>query len=196
VNDWQRRTVGPWTLGERLGRGGDAVVCKATRSGSVTSAALKLINTTKIEREPYQRFVREIEFLRSHQDIRGLLPLLDAYLPDQPVGCQKSACPVSCSDDQHQPQGIMIIRVPPPALSHLRPALRLSGSCSAGHPPQRTPNCWCCGTRSPYCAAPIPVPGRAGPTARSSPHSSGSCQQGCGCTGWSPPAPSCGGTAA
>jgi serine/threonine protein kinase len=46
--------------------------------------ALKLINTTKVEREPYQRFVGEIGFLREHQDIPGLLPLLDAHLPDQP----------------------------------------------------------------------------------------------------------------
>ena len=34
------------------------------------------------------------------------------------------------------------------------------------------------------------------PAALSSPHSSGSCQQSCGCTGSSPPAPSCAGTAA
>ena len=44
-----------------------------------------------------------------------------------PVGCQKSACPVSCGDDQGQLYGIMIIRVLAPALSHLRPALRLAG---------------------------------------------------------------------
>ena len=44
-----------------------------------------------------------------------------------PVGCQKSAWPVSCSDDQGQSWGIMIIRVSPPALSHLRLALRLAG---------------------------------------------------------------------
>jgi len=84
VNDSQRRTVGPWTLDERLGRGGNAEVWRATRSGSAMAVALKLINTTKVEREPYQRFVREIEFLRSHQNVLGLLPLLDAYLPDQP----------------------------------------------------------------------------------------------------------------
>jgi hypothetical protein len=41
------------------------------------------------------------------------------------VGCQKSACPVSCSEDQRQPCGMMIICVPAPALSHLRPALRM-----------------------------------------------------------------------
>lgn len=84
VNDSQRQTVGPWTLGDRLGRGGNASVWRATRPGSAAVVALKLINTTKVEREPYQRFVREIEFLRDHQDIPGLLPLLGAHLPDQP----------------------------------------------------------------------------------------------------------------
>ena len=38
-----------------------------------------------------------------------------------PIGCQKSAYPVTCGDGQGQPYGIMIIRVPAPALSHLRP---------------------------------------------------------------------------
>lgn len=32
---------------------------------------LKVINTTKVEREPYQRFVREIGFLREHQEVAG-----------------------------------------------------------------------------------------------------------------------------
>jgi serine/threonine protein kinase len=84
VNDSQLRTVGPWTLHESLGHGGNASVWKATRSADEPAVALKLINTKKVEREPYQRFVREIEFFRSHQDVAGLLPLLDAYLPDHP----------------------------------------------------------------------------------------------------------------
>jgi len=42
-------------------------------------------------------------------------------------------------------------------------------SCSAGHPPPRTPSCWCCGTRSPFCAVPLRGHGRTGPTAPSSP---------------------------
>ena len=84
MNDLSRQAVGPWTLYERLGHGGNANVWRATRPGSETAVALKVINTTKVEREPYQRFVREIEFLRGHQDVPGLLPLLDAYLPDQP----------------------------------------------------------------------------------------------------------------
>lgn len=76
--------VGPWTLGEKLGRGGNASVFVANRDGDDTSVALKVINTTKVEREPYQRFVREIGFLREHQAVPGLLPLVDAHLPDKP----------------------------------------------------------------------------------------------------------------
>ena len=44
-----------------------------------------------------------------------------------PAGCQKSAWPVSCSDDQRRLCGMMIIRVSPPALSHLRAAVQLAG---------------------------------------------------------------------
>lgn len=77
--------VGPWTLGERLGRGGNATVWVATRPGDDRSVALKVINVKKVEREPYQRFVREIGFLREHGSVEGLLPLIDAHLPDEPT---------------------------------------------------------------------------------------------------------------
>ena len=60
-------TAGPWTLGEHLGRGGNATVWTATRPGLGVPVALKLINATKVDKEPYQRFVREIQFLRQHQ---------------------------------------------------------------------------------------------------------------------------------
>jgi hypothetical protein len=43
------------------------------------------------------------------------------------VGCQKSACPVTCDDGRVQSYGIMVTRVPAPALSHVRPGLRLAG---------------------------------------------------------------------
>jgi hypothetical protein len=49
-----------------------------------------------------------------------------AFAAGRAVGCQKSACSVTCSDGS-QPYGIMVTRVPAPALSHLRPALRLAG---------------------------------------------------------------------
>lgn len=79
-----RQRVGPWTLGKQLGRGGNATVFVATRDGDDAPVALKVINATKVEREPYQRFVREIGFLRDHQNVAGLLQLIDAYLPNQP----------------------------------------------------------------------------------------------------------------
>jgi serine/threonine protein kinase len=79
------QTIAPWTLHETLGRGGNATVWKATRPELEKPVALKLINTTKVEKEPYQRFVREIGFLREHPEVSGVLPLLDAHLPDQPT---------------------------------------------------------------------------------------------------------------
>jgi hypothetical protein len=44
--------------------------------------------------------------------------------------------------------------------------------------------------KSPCCAGPTRSPGWTGPTEQSSPRSSGSCPEGCGYTGWSPPVPS------
>lgn len=77
--------LGPWVLGEQLGRGGNATVWAATRPGDDAPVALKVINVTKVEREPYQRFVQEIRILREHQSVAGLLPLIEAHLPDQPT---------------------------------------------------------------------------------------------------------------
>ena len=54
-----------------------------------------------------------------------------------PVGCQKSAWPVSCGDDRGQLYGIMIIRVLAPSLSHLPSGCAAGWSCSAGHQPPR-----------------------------------------------------------
>lgn len=76
--------VGPWTLLEQLGRGGNATVFVATREGDSAPVALKVINATKVEREPYRRFIREIDFLREHQHVKGILSLLDAHLPEAP----------------------------------------------------------------------------------------------------------------
>jgi serine/threonine protein kinase len=84
MSDLRRQAVGPWTLHEELGRGGNGTVWKATRPDLATAVALKVLNVTKIEHESYRRFVREISFLRQHQGTSGLLPLLDSHLPDQP----------------------------------------------------------------------------------------------------------------
>jgi serine/threonine protein kinase len=78
------RTIGPWTIGEKLGTGGNASVWEATRVGLATPIALKVIESTKAHREPYRRFVQEVTFLRSMGHETGALPLLDAYLPSEP----------------------------------------------------------------------------------------------------------------
>jgi serine/threonine protein kinase len=84
MSESRGQTVGPWTLDEQLGRGGNGTVWKATRPDAETTIALKVINVTKVEHESYRRFVREINFLRQHQGVSGLLRLLDSHLPDQP----------------------------------------------------------------------------------------------------------------
>jgi serine/threonine protein kinase len=78
------QAVGPWTLHEQLGRGGNGTVWNATGPDAETAVALKVLNVTKIEHESYKRFVREVRFLRRHQGMPGLLPLLSSHLPDQP----------------------------------------------------------------------------------------------------------------
>ena len=80
----ERRTLGPWTLIEKLGSGGNAVVWRATRDGLDGEVALKVINATKPDKEPYRRFVAEIEFLQSLSDTNGVLPLIDSFLPQDP----------------------------------------------------------------------------------------------------------------
>ena len=82
--------VGPWTILNKLGSGGNATVWRATRDNSQTEVALKVINSTKVRREPYQRFVREVEFLRLIGEEPGVLPLLDAELPDRPSSTNRA----------------------------------------------------------------------------------------------------------
>ena len=75
--------VGPWTLGDPLGRGGNATVWNAAKDDG-SAVALKILNTTKADRESYKRFVQEVGFLRQHSADNGVLPLLDSHLPERP----------------------------------------------------------------------------------------------------------------
>jgi protein kinase-like protein len=78
------RRLGPWLLGERLGQGGNGRVWRAHHAESGDEAALKEIFARKVDREPYQRFIAEIETLRRLGDFPGVLPLLDAHVPERP----------------------------------------------------------------------------------------------------------------
>lgn len=78
------RQLGPWRIGEKLGQGGNAKVYRAENVETGVHAALKEINARRVNREPYQRFVTEIETLRRIGDRPGILPLLDANIPESP----------------------------------------------------------------------------------------------------------------
>ena len=75
--------IGPWTLLERLGRGGNAEVWKATQEEGLP-VALKVLHSFKPHREPYKRFQSEIEILQRLSHHPGIVPLLDYSLPDHP----------------------------------------------------------------------------------------------------------------
>lgn len=94
--------VGPWTLVGKLGSGGNADVYEATRPGWDKPVALKVIQSTRIEREPYKRFVQEVRFLQSIEGEPGVLPLLDAHLPEKPSGRDKAwlAMPIATRIDE------------------------------------------------------------------------------------------------
>jgi serine/threonine protein kinase len=82
--DHQARTVlGSWELIEPLNAGGNAEVWKARHSDGTVSA-VKILYTRNPQAEPYKRFRDEIAFLRTIGDFPGVLPILDASLPEQP----------------------------------------------------------------------------------------------------------------
>lgn len=75
-------SFGQWTLTKQLGRGGNGEVWETTNEGGETRA-IKILIRGGID-EPYQRFCREIEVLRTHDTPEGIVPLLDYYIPDNP----------------------------------------------------------------------------------------------------------------
>ena len=146
------------------------------------------------ERPPGMLMRRPEQADAANRRITGALGIQEAR--QDPVGCQKSACSVRCSDGPASAYGIMIIRVSPPALSHLRPALRLAGPARPviGLQGRRAARAAARGRRAaprpaaaparlgrprdPRCADPVPASTVADTPAGL------------------PPAPSCGGTAA
>ncbi len=72
--------VGPWTLEQKLGDGGNADVWEASRDGE--TRALKLLR--KFKGEPYERFLREVRTQLECADDPGVLPIVDSHLPDAP----------------------------------------------------------------------------------------------------------------
>lgn len=76
-------TFGQWTLRSWLGAGGHGRVWLAVdRAGN--EVALKILVKTKAV--PYARFRDEVGVLRRNTDVPGVLPVVDAWLPDSPGG--------------------------------------------------------------------------------------------------------------
>ena len=71
--------LGKWTIGERLGRGGNGLVHLA-RSGSITGAIKLLAKPDRVA-----RFRDEVEGMRRLSNVEGVLPVLDSHVPDRPT---------------------------------------------------------------------------------------------------------------
>jgi hypothetical protein len=76
-------TLGKWTLRSWLGAGGNGRVWLAVDSAG-NEAALKILQKTKPV--AYARFRDEVSVLRANADVAGILPVLDASLPDSQNG--------------------------------------------------------------------------------------------------------------
>ena len=84
------KVFGDWTLVSRIGEGGNGVVWKATGPNNVV-AAIKFIKSHHFKLDEngnrslrLQRFLDEIEFLRTHGSIQGILQLIDCWSPSDP----------------------------------------------------------------------------------------------------------------
>jgi serine/threonine protein kinase len=74
--------VGAWTLKECIGAGGNGEVWMAEDRAEV-KIALKILKTRKQGGEPFARFRSEVEVNRRLSGRTGVLPLLDAHVPDE-----------------------------------------------------------------------------------------------------------------
>lgn len=90
-----RRKIGPWELGEKLGKGGNATVWVAVHAETGESAAVKLLDTRKRQSERYRRFVLEVETHAGLDDFDGVLPVLSYSLPDSGAEQPWLAMPVA-----------------------------------------------------------------------------------------------------
>lgn len=75
-------SLSKWERIELLGQGGNGEVWKARRCG--VECALKILKETNKNEESYRRFMDEIRVLRELHGHVGVLPILDANLPDHP----------------------------------------------------------------------------------------------------------------
>jgi serine/threonine-protein kinase len=80
----KKRKFGDWQLVRLLGEGGNGVVWLAKNLKSGEFRAIKILSKLKgkSKEKVYERFKGEVKILSEHQDVEGLLPILDYFLPD------------------------------------------------------------------------------------------------------------------
>jgi serine/threonine-protein kinase len=78
-----RHRFGRWELLNFIGRGGNGQVWRA-RSDKGEFGAIKVLHKATAKKAN-QRFRDEVQAMRDCADIKGVLPLLDAHLPDPPT---------------------------------------------------------------------------------------------------------------
>ncbi len=71
------RLVGPWQLAEKLGKGGNATVYRASRDDGRSFVALKVVRAKKPNSERFKRFLSEVSILARLNGRPGILPMLD-----------------------------------------------------------------------------------------------------------------------
>lgn len=79
---WKGKEFKGWTVHERLGRGGNGVVHRATRADQ--QGAIKILKRELWTGKRYERFAHEIEGMQLCEGIPGVIPLLDFNAPEKP----------------------------------------------------------------------------------------------------------------
>jgi serine/threonine protein kinase len=72
---------GCWTLKKPIGEGGNGFVFLA-HDGNGHEVAIKIL--AKLEgksKKVYERFKREVKIIQENSDIKGVMPILDSFLP-------------------------------------------------------------------------------------------------------------------
>lgn len=75
------RKINGWTLSKKLGEGGNGEVwmCKNDKKEKY---AIKFFKFSRYG-AAYERFVDEVDFMEQHQEIHGVLPIIDKNLPSK-----------------------------------------------------------------------------------------------------------------
>ena len=76
--------IDSWELIEFLGKGGNGEVWKAFRPEN-DFVALKVLKSRQPGSEPYKRFESEIEILQKIGARKGIVRLIDSFVPTRPV---------------------------------------------------------------------------------------------------------------